>query len=340
MQPFKFFALIGIILLCACGQRVPHFQGYVEGEELFLASPYSGVLVHRWVSRGTQVKKGDVLFELDPNPERYALLEAQSTLIQAKKTLKDLILPRRPPEIAAIEAQIAQADAQIKLATLRVKRNQTLYGKQVLDKDSLDSAIEHEAEVVQLKAQYAANLALAKEGARPEQIKAQQALVLAQLEKWNKAHWDLLQKKIMAPGDGVIFDTYYKEGEFVGAQKPLAALLMPENIRLDFFIPVEQLVHVHLGQVITFTRPGSSSLDEAWVQYISPEAEYVPPLVYSRDNFDHLVFRVKAKPRHPLTLKPGQPVMVMLAEKPKRSALKAWVSFWRTHLGHGRTQHV
>ncbi len=50
--------------------------------------------------------------------------------------------------------------------------------------------------------------------------------------------------------------------------------------------------------------------NQATIRYISPKAEYIPPLVYSRENNDKLVFRVKASIEHPSQFKPGQPVCV------------------------------
>ena len=302
-----------VMLLTSChngNQR--RYQGYVEGENLYLASPYSGTLKEAFVQRGERVKKGQLLFKLDDNPQLLNIKQAEALIIQAQKMLTDLKKPRRPAEIDAIVAQVGQVDVQIKLAALRVKRNQELVQKNALDQDTLDASVERYNELNFLKAQNQANLTLSKEGARVDQIEAQKAVMLSLIAKMNEAKWELSQKSIYAPANGVIFDTYFRKGEWVDSAHAIAALLEPENIRIEFFVPVEALTGLHLNQAITFDCDGCAKANKASVQYISPEAEYIPPLVYSRDNNDKLVFRVKATLSHPELFKPGQPVIAMV----------------------------
>ncbi len=297
-------------MISAC-QREQHgrYQGYVEGENVYLASPISGNLDHMFVQRGARVKKGDLLFKLDDNPEILALHEAEQLLQQGESNLKDLILPRRPPEIDAVIAQIKQADAQITLAKLRFDRNTILYNQKVLELDAVDGSRATYVEALELKAQYESNLDLAKLGARDDQIKAQAAFVESLKFKLEQVKWQFDQKRLYAPSDGIIFETYYSKGEFVGEQKPIASLLPWDHIRIEFFVPVQALSHLRLGQAIEFEYAGCADVGHAQINYISPDVEYAPPLVYSRDNNDLLVFRIKAVIQNPQDFKPGQPII-------------------------------
>lgn len=305
--------MTAVSLLSSCHHaRHHHYQGYIEGKNLYLSSPFSGKLVEFLVERGQQVKKGQLLFRLDDNPQLLDIKQSQALLVQAKKVLIDLSKPRRLPEINAIIAQIGQADAQIKLATLRVKRNQALVKKNALDQDTLDASVEKLNELNYLKMQVEENLKLAKDGSRPDQIKAQKALVFSLLAKVNNSKWDLSQKSIYAPADGIIFDTYFLQGELVPATHPIASLLEPSNIRVEFFVPALELSTIHLNQMITIECDGCTGKNQARISYISPEAEYMPPLIYSRSNNDKLVFRVKAALDKSTQLKPGQPVTVLV----------------------------
>lgn len=298
-------------MLVGCGRSDhQHYQGYVEGENLFLASPYSGVLVKKLVNRGQSVKKGDLLFQLEDNPEALIIQQTEAELLQAKRIYKDLENPRRLPEVEAIKAQIEQTNTQIRLAELRVKRTKQLYTKNALDKDSADAAQSRYEELQHIKTQYQANLKLAMQGSREEQLNAQQAQIDALIAKLNQAKWQLEQKKLYAPADGVIFDTYFLRGEFVPNQQAVAALLIPDNLRIEFFVPAKALSGLHVGQKLLFSCDGCGKENHAQINYISPDAEYIPPLVYSDSNSDHLVFRVKAKIEHPSQYKPGQPVVV------------------------------
>lgn len=313
MKRITLVAMTFVFLLSSCDHATHRsYQGYIEGKNLYLASPFTGKLVEFLVERGQQVKKGQLLFRLDDNPQLLDVKQNQALLIQAQKVLMDLTQPRRQPEINAILAQIGQVDAQLKLASLRVKRNQELVKKSALDQDSLDASVEKYNELSYLKTQVEENLKLSKEGSRSNQIKAQKALVFSLLTKVNKSKWELSQKSIYAPSDGVIFDTYFLKGELVPETHPIASLLEPNNIKVEFFVPAMELESIHLNQMVAVECDGCTEKYQARISYISPEAEYMPPLVYSRDNNTKLVFRVKAALTNPQQLKPGQPVTVVV----------------------------
>lgn len=304
--PFLFM----IVNLLSCSQSdEQRYQGYVEGETIFLASPYSGVLVDRMVNRGQEVKKGDLLYRLDKNPEAIVVEESEAELLQAKKIYEDLKKPRRVPEITAIQKQIEQVEAQLELAQIRVQRYQKLYNKNATDKDTLDETEARLEELQHLKAQYQSNLELAMQGSRQEQINAQQAKIDGLIAKLKQAKWQLAQKSVYAPVDGVVFDTYFRKGEFVNRQ-PVVAILPAKNRRIEFFVPVGVINRFHLDQTLSFTCDGCGEGNQAVINYISPKVEYIPPLVYSRENMDKLVFRLKAAIKSPAKFKPGQPVMI------------------------------
>lgn len=307
----KLITIFALFLMSACdGSQKASYQGYVEGENLYIASPYSGVLLERFIYRGQDVKKGQVLLQLDPYPEADMVKKSEADLLQAKKLLIDLQQPRRPDEIKASEDQIGQVEAQLKLAAIRVSRNTRLVSKGALDKDSLDSSVARYQELEQQKAQYQANLDLAKKGSRENQINAQKAAVEAAVAVLKQSQWQLAQKTLIAPADGLIFDTYYQQGEFVPAQHPIASLLSSKTMRVEFFVPVTIANKLHVGKDVVFSCERCAEENHAMIRYISPEAEYIPPLVYSHENRDKLVFRVKAMIEHPASFKPGEPVMV------------------------------
>ncbi len=302
-----------LLLLSSCGgDKSQTFQGYVEGENIYIACPYEGVLIHKLVSRGQAVKKGELLFQLDNNPEALLASQGKAGVAEAQAALLDLQKPRRTLEIDAIQDQINQVEANLVLANLRVKRYQDLYKKQAVELDRVDEVLTTQHGLQASKAQFQANLDLAKLGARDDQIKTQMAKLQEVKFALSVGQWKLSQKKLYAAADGVMFDTYYQEGEFTTAGKPIAALLPFTSIRVEFFVPANALPTIELNQKIQFTCEGCSKTNEAIINYISPEAEYVPPLVYTRANTENLVFRVKAQITHPTSFKPGQPVSVVV----------------------------
>lgn len=63
------------------------FQGYIEGEYVYIASPLSGALTNLAVARGDEVKTGQLLFGLERGSEGDALKTAEKNLAQAKANL-------------------------------------------------------------------------------------------------------------------------------------------------------------------------------------------------------------------------------------------------------------
>jgi HlyD family secretion protein len=77
-------ALLGLLTGCGHPERI-RVQGYVEGEFVYISSQMSGPLQSLRVQRGTQVKAGDALFELDPTVEKAALDLANASLTFSEK---------------------------------------------------------------------------------------------------------------------------------------------------------------------------------------------------------------------------------------------------------------
>jgi HlyD family secretion protein len=63
------------------------FQGYLEGEYVYVAAPLGGALTNLAVSRGDEVKTGQLLFELERGSETAALQQAEKNLAQANANL-------------------------------------------------------------------------------------------------------------------------------------------------------------------------------------------------------------------------------------------------------------
>lgn len=310
MKPFGIVILL-LFFISGCGQSDKHtYQGYVEAENIYLASPFSGTLNKMLVQRGEHVKKGQLLFKLDSNPQDLALEEAHALMQQQKELFEDARLPKRKPEIDSAQWAVTQVEAQIRLALLRVKRYEMLVQKHAIDKDTLDSAKEHYEELLAVLGQRKDDLIMTQLGARAQQIKALEHSVAAGVLKGAQIKWQLSQKSLYAPVDGIVFDTYFRVGELVSAERPVAAILDPKNVRIEFFVPVERMSTLKVGQNVTYACDGCNKINKAVIWYVSPEAEYIPPLVYSRDNNDKLVFRIKATPEHLMSLKPGQPVVI------------------------------
>jgi HlyD family secretion protein len=287
-------------------------QGYIEGQFVYVASPLAGTLETLDVQRGAQVKTGEPLFALDGEPQRIARDEAARRLAQARATLEDMGKGKRPSEIEAIEAQLQQARAALTLAEKELARQEELARTGAARTQDLDQARATHDQSRQQVAQLAAELATAQLGAREDQIAAAQANVEALEAALAKAQWDLSQTRQAAPRAGLVFDTLYRQGEWVPAGRPAVMLLPPENIRVRAFVSETRVGAIQPGDPVQITVDGLPAPLAGKVSFISPRAEYTPPVIYSRQSRSKLVFLVEAvfDPNVAATLHPGQPVDV------------------------------
>jgi HlyD family secretion protein len=289
-------------------------QGYVEGEYVYVSSPEAGTLRALSVQRGRRVRAGDPLFSLDDVPEKAARAQAAQQLAQAQATLEDLKKGKRPPEIQSAQAQLDQAQAALALAEQELARQEKLAtvpgGAARQDLDRARSTRDQDSRRV---AQLQADLQTAQTGSRDDQIAAAAAAVRALQAALDRADWDLSQKSQAAPAAGLIFDTLYRPGEWVAAGRPVVALLPPENVKVRAFVAEASVGAIHLGDPVSITMDGVPQPQAGKVSFISPQAEYTPPVIYSEESRGKLVFMVEAvfDAAIAANLHPGQPVDVL-----------------------------
>lgn len=302
-----------LAVLAACGGEGPRtYQGYAEGEYVRVAAPFAGTLQSLAVRRGTQVQAGDPLFGLEQENEAAARREARERLRSAEAQLANLRKGRRPTEIEAIRAQLAQAQASLKLSEAQLKRQEQLVQQNFISRERLDEArTQHERDRSRVS-ELQAELATARLGARADEIKAAEYNVEAAKATLAQAEWRLAQKSVKAPVAGLVQDTHYVLGEWVVANAPVVSLLPPQNIKVRFFVRETELGAIKVGRKLALACDGCAAPVAAEVSFISPQAEFTPPVIYSRRERAKLVYLVEARPApaDATKLHPGQPVEV------------------------------
>ncbi|WMP18488.1 HlyD family secretion protein [Thiothrix lacustris] len=311
---------VPLVLLLACLPLLPAcqesatntLQGYVEGEYVHLAAPFAGTLQTLAVQRGAQVKQGDPVFTLEQQNETAARQGATDRLHAAEAQLADLQSGKRPQELQVIRAQLTQAQAAAQLSATELQRVERLVKGRFISSDQLDTARTNDklnqAKITELQAQ----LSVAELAARPDALKVAEANVAAARATLQQADWQLAQKTVTATRNGLVNDTYYQQGEWVPAGSPVLSILPPENRKVRFFIPEPQLGSLQTGQTVQVSCDGCGDSIPMKISYISPQAEYTPPVIYSKDSREKLVVMVEAVPNaaDATRLKVGQPVDV------------------------------
>ena len=319
----RFLAVILVLALVAAGyflfKRAPSgpagWQGYAEADFVKVGPTQQGLVTQVLVKRGDRVVKGAPLFEQDAIDERAALDQAQSSLDQAERQLADLQAPARQTEIQQAQANLNDASAARDKVLADLQRNQALLEKGAAtaevveqEQDDLRSAI---AKIGALTAQIAQ---LKAPTGREAQIEAQSAAAQAAKAAVDQARWRLAQRSVTSPVTGVVADVMAEAGETLAAGAPVVSLLPPENIFVRFFVPEPSLSTLAIGDAVRLACDECPPDYVGVVSFISPQAEYTPPFIYSETTDKKFVFLAEARPSGAIAAKlnPGQPVTVRL----------------------------
>jgi HlyD family secretion protein len=118
-----------------------------------------------------------------------------------------------------------------------------------------------------------------------------------------------------APVSGTIQQIYFREGEMVPAQRPVLSIMPPGNMKLRFFVPETELPKLAIGDEVRVTCDNCSADLTAKIYFIATTAEYTPPVIYSLDERNKLVYLIQARPSRPDALRVGQPISVFVNAK-------------------------
>jgi HlyD family secretion protein len=289
------------------------WQGYAEADFVKVGPTQQGLLMTLAVRRGTKVTPGLPLFEQDDTADLAAREQAARQLRQAEEQLANLKASGKPTEILQAEANLADAQAARDKIQSDLKRNEALVktnavSAQLVDQERADvrSAIAKvqglEAALAQMRAPMG----------REREIKAQQASAEAARAALDMAQWRLDQRHVMAPVGGVVADVLARPGETIPAGGAVVSVLPPENIFVRFFVPEPRLAEVHIGDKVRLVCDSCPADLAATVSFISPQAEYTPPVIYSESIRAKLVYMVEARPsvEQAALINPGQPIAV------------------------------
>ena len=303
--------LLFLAVLSGCSDNSNTFQGYVEGDFVYMASSQAGQLERLHVTRGSQTATGDPLFELEHGQELALVAQRQEELKSTEALYKDMLTGQRPLELDVTRAQIEQAKALARDSALMLKRDEALYAQGAIAKATLDNSRAIAESDAARVAQMQSELGVGKLPGREERIKAQEALVESARAALAQAQWLRDQKRVRTYQAGLVYDTMYREGEWVPAGGPVVRLLPPQNIYVRFFVPQTALSGLRVDQEIAIHIDNAPDVP-AVITFISPEAEYTPPVIFSNDTRSKLVYLVEAypTPENAVRLHPGQPVSV------------------------------
>ena len=275
----KRFSIMAFVLLTMACARTDDgaMQGYGEGDYIYLASQEAGVLGEIFVREGDAVEIGAPIFQLEGGRIDYPLQGAAA-------------------QRAALQQALTAARANAELARANYRRTSGLYAEDFVARARLD----------------ADRAALDAANARVEEARRQLAAANADIGLWRERRDDLAG---VAPAAGTIERVYHRAGEVVGAGQPVAALLAPQHMKVRFFAPEPLLARLRVGGRVNVSCDGCEGPLGATISFVAREPQFTPPVIYSLEQRQKLVFLVEARLDTPGAVRPGMPVDVQLADR-------------------------
>ena len=298
--------LIGALV---CPAAPPAYVGYVEGDARLIGPVGTARIARIEVAEGAQVAAGDLLAVLEETDARAAQARAAAALAQAEAVRDNLATGRRPEEIAALEATVAAATAAADQAAREAERVGALVDRGSAPSAQGDAARAARDSAVAAQAQAAAQLAAARLPARPAERAAAEAAAEGARAALAEADWLLAERRIIAPAAGQVTDILRRPGEVAGPAAPVLRLLPDDARHILFFVPEAARAGFAPGQRVALTCTGCPAGLSATVTDIAAEPEFTPPVIYSEQARDALVYRLRATPEG-TALRPGQIVDV------------------------------
>ena len=310
---FKILFAFALIYSIGCGngneKNTISASGNIEATNAVVSSKVTGQVIAIKCDEGSGVNEGDTVMIIDHDNLEIQLQQAKAAENAADAQLKLLKVGARSEDIQQAQDAVKQAKINMDLAERDFNRMQQLYTSNTITKKQFDDV---QAKYELTQAQYNSvqeNLKKMKNFARPEEIKQAQANLNRQ-----KAVVDLLKKNIsdsyvVSPITGFIVQKYVEKGETVSMLSSLFKVSELRTVKLVIYVSEENLGKVKLGQKADVSNDTYKNKNyKGTVIYISPEAEFTPKNIQTKDERTKLVYAVKIEINNPdFELKPGMP---------------------------------
>lgn len=301
-----------LAFLTACAPQTDDAPtGYVEGDYVFVSASAGGVLDAVSVKKGQTVSAGAPLFSVDKAIWDAKIARAKAEIDRLNARLSDLSKGKRTEELAVISKQKEQAQAAMAQAEKDFARSQKLLNSGNTTQAAFDKAQTAlktaKARLAEIEADYKTALL----PARNDELRMAQAELSAAEQELATVE---LQAKRNAPAaaiGGFVDDVYFRAGETVGAGVPVVSILPPENVKVRFYVPENRLTAFKVGTKVLVSCDSCSADKTAEINFVSSKAEFTPPVIYSVESRQKLMFMVEAAFENPSdALSVGTPVSV------------------------------
>lgn len=283
----------GIWLLCP--KSIPLIlYGNVDIRTVNSSFRVNGRLMQLNYEEGDQVKQGDLIAKLDPQPYQIALAQAKANLMVQQAQLDLVTTGYRQEEIAQAAAQVSQYQAAFDYAESNYKRMAKLMNSSSISKDQLDNSLT-------LRNQAQANLQTAQQkldqlthGYRKEEIESTQATVAVAKAQLEQAELNLTDTELYAPSNGTILTRAIEPGTMLTSGSAVYSISLDRPVWVRAYIDEINLAQAIPGRTVyiyTDARPDKAYIGK--IGFVSPTAEFTPKTVETPVLRTDLVYRLR-----------------------------------------------
>jgi HlyD family secretion protein len=286
----------------------------VDIRQVELGFRVSGRIAAMKFEEGDFVEKDALLAELDETPYLHDLNNQQAQLEQAQANYEKLKKGNRPEEIKQAQSLVREKEAAFQNAQINLRRQNDLVKKGLASKQAFDDASTQMKEnQAQLKTAEE-GLSLATIGFRIEDIASAKAALNAASAKLATAKTNLADTKLLAPEPGTILTRIQEPGAVVAAGSPVYTLTLNQPVWVRSYISAIDLGRIKPGmKTLIYTDTYPTQPLEGQIGYISPQAEFTPKNIETKELRTDLVYRVRITVNDPDgKLRQGMPVTVSI----------------------------
>lgn len=282
---FLILSLLLILVACSKQNNKSDAFGNFESDEVTVSSETSGRIVEATITEGSKVSAGDILAVIDTASlglQKFQL-NSQEQSVLAQKT--------------GLYAQMAVSDQQIKNLRIDQSRIQKMFKEGAATQKQIDDIEGQIALAEKQKKAYEAQIAAIDKNAGV--VKAQANVLNDQIRK----------SSVKSPISGTVLEKYIESGELATPGKPLYKISDLDTLTLRVYISGKQLSNVKIGAPAHVMIDADNGIKElkGVVEWISPEAEFTPKIIQTREERVKLVYAVKIRVPNDGTLKLGMP---------------------------------
>ena len=308
-----FAAVISLSIYFFSNSEPTYLQGQVEAKQINVAPKVPGRVKAIYKQEGDQVRKGDLLLELESTELDAKLSQAEAARLAAQAQSDKAQRGARTEQIQAAYNVWQQAQAAADFAAKSYERVNNLYNDKVLPAQKKDEvytqmvALQKQADAA--KSQYE----MAKNGARVEDKTAAQALVAQAQGVITEVNAYKDGAKVFAPADAEIQTIIPNEGEIVNAGYPVMNLIDSSDEWVVFNIREDKMADFKIGTKFKGIVPALANQEiEMEVKHIAVQADFATwTATKSKGDFDKKTFAIKAYPTEKIKdLRPGMSVLV------------------------------